>query len=101
MRFLIENVLSAPALLFSDVICYFYPPPSDSPDIVKAYPVRRDLPIQFVSLFHKGRLGPAYKVCPRIFLPKITSQAQSAAGPPHLLPTIFTIHGGGFVLGRA
>jgi len=55
---------------------YFYPP-AIQPSIVKAYDVRPHLPV-------------------RIFFPSSYDQTS-----PLTLPTLFTIHGGGFCLGTA
>ncbi|KAM7201777.1 hypothetical protein V8F20_004738 [Naviculisporaceae sp. PSN 640] len=68
--------LSVPMGLYRGFRDIYYPPPV-RPDIIKAYPVRRKLPI-------------------RIFFPShhdLTSPAR--------LPTLFTIHGGGFTVGYA
>ncbi|KAI1777455.1 alpha/beta-hydrolase [Hypoxylon cercidicola] len=64
--------LAAPTLWYRD----WFHPPEIPPDIVKTYPCRPSLPI-------------------RIFFPKSYDPKTSQT-----LPTLFSIHGGGFCLGR-
>ncbi|KAK3352445.1 alpha/beta hydrolase fold protein [Lasiosphaeria hispida] len=68
--------LTVPVELYRGLRDTYYPPPG-RPDIVKAYPVRRRLPV-------------------RIFFP-----AHHDLTSPALLPTLFTLHGGGFTVGSA
>ncbi|KAM7183200.1 hypothetical protein V8F33_013727 [Rhypophila sp. PSN 637] len=68
--------LAVPMGLYRGFRDNYYPPP-ERPDIIKAYPVRRRLPI-------------------RIFFPSYHDLTS-----PALLPTLFTIHGGGFTVGYA
>ncbi|KAI1380493.1 alpha/beta-hydrolase [Hypoxylon crocopeplum] len=67
------QILGAPALWYRD---WFYPPKTP-PTLVKTYPCRPSLPIS-------------------IFFPQ--SYDSNESQPP--LPTLFSIHGGGFCLGR-
>ncbi|KAK1749492.1 Arylacetamide deacetylase [Echria macrotheca] len=67
--------LTVPVELYRGLRDIYYPPPV-RPDIVKAYPVRRKLPVR------------------RIFFP-----SHHDLTSPLLLPTLFTIHGGGFTVG--
>ncbi|KAK4197311.1 Alpha/Beta hydrolase protein [Triangularia verruculosa] len=66
--------LEVPVDLYRGLRDVYYPTP-DRPDIIKAYPVRRRLPV-------------------RIFFP-----ARYDVTSPALLPALFTIHGGGFTVG--
>ncbi|KAK0707240.1 Alpha/Beta hydrolase protein [Apiosordaria backusii] len=66
--------LELPVELYRGFRDVYYPAP-DGPDIIKAYPIRRRLPV-------------------RIFFP-----ARYDLTSPALLPTLFTIHGGGFTVG--
>ncbi|KAJ7758469.1 Alpha/Beta hydrolase protein [Mycena maculata] len=70
IAFALQNLIYGPSLFFRDVKAYFFPP-AIRPDIIKIYPCRKHLPV-------------------RIFLP-----------PPDSVPgaALFTIHGGGFMLG--
>ncbi|OIW23835.1 alpha/beta-hydrolase [Coniochaeta ligniaria NRRL 30616] len=70
----LQGLLITPAMLIRDAKAYISPP-ATAPDLVKTYPVRPRLPV-------------------RIFFPKSHSLTN-----PTPLPTLFTIHGGGFVLG--
>ncbi|KAJ7192394.1 Alpha/Beta hydrolase protein [Mycena pura] len=72
IAFALQNLLVGPVLFFRDVKDYLKPP-AIRPDIIKTYPCRKHLPV-------------------RIFLPP-----SHTAGTP--LPALFTIHGGGFMLG--
>ncbi|KAK3324475.1 alpha/beta hydrolase fold protein [Cercophora scortea] len=81
--------LHAPMGLYRGLRDIYYPPPG-RPDIIKAYPERRRLPV---------RLFPRDEQLE-------TDQSQSIFFPSHydltspaLLPTLFTIHGGGFTVG--
>ncbi|KAK4185623.1 Alpha/Beta hydrolase protein [Podospora australis] len=65
-----------PMLWLRDWREYFYPP-DGQPNIIKTYECRPDLPI-------------------RIFFPQSYDQTS-----PHTLPTLFTIHSGGFCLGSS
>ncbi|KAK4141005.1 Alpha/Beta hydrolase protein [Dichotomopilus funicola] len=58
-------------------------PPEGCPDVVKTYPCRPSLPI-------------------RVFLPASYARANKNTPPTDLppLPTLFTIHGGGFCIGH-
>ncbi|KAI8961196.1 alpha/beta-hydrolase [Daldinia sp. FL1419] len=67
------QVIGAPVALIQDWVY----PPDIPPNYVKAYPCRPSLPI-------------------RVFLPKSYNPETSKAP----LPTVYTIHGGGFCLGR-
>ncbi|KAI0011487.1 alpha/beta-hydrolase [Xylariaceae sp. FL0662B] len=70
------QIFGAPVVWAEDWYRWVYP--SDfAPDIVKTYKCRKALPI-------------------RIFFPKSYDRTSS-----HTLPTFFSIHGGGFSLGRA
>ncbi|OIW25608.1 alpha/beta-hydrolase [Coniochaeta ligniaria NRRL 30616] len=66
----------SPYLWMRDWKEYFYPP-DGGPNIIKRYEVRPYLPI-------------------RIFFPKSYDQTS-----PQVLPTLFTIHGGGFCIGHS
>ncbi|KAK0722636.1 hypothetical protein B0T26DRAFT_826460 [Lasiosphaeria miniovina] len=68
--------LTVPVVLYRGLRDLYYPPPG-RPDIIKAYPVRRRLPV-------------------RIFFPTLYDLTS-----PALLPTVFTIHGGGFTVGAS
>lgn len=74
IAFALQNFLVAPSILFIK-IRHQLKPPRIRPDIVKNYPCRPRLPV-------------------RIFFPATYDPAQ-----PRELPVLFTIHGGGFVLG--
>ncbi|KAK3986514.1 Alpha/Beta hydrolase protein [Cladorrhinum sp. PSN332] len=74
--FTIQRVILPPLVTFSEFKNAYLDP--NYPDLVKAYPERRDLPIR---VFYP----PNYKPSPES--PK--------------LPTLLTVHGGGFVLGHA
>ncbi|KAK3390667.1 alpha/beta hydrolase fold protein [Podospora didyma] len=66
--------LTVPVVLYRGLRDMYYPPPG-RPDIIKAYPVRRRLPIRIFFPSHHDMTSPA------------------------LLPTLFTLHGGGFTVG--
>ncbi|KAK3986385.1 hypothetical protein QBC44DRAFT_344649 [Cladorrhinum sp. PSN332] len=66
--------LQVPLELYRGLREVYYPPPN-RPNITKAYPIRRRLPV-------------------RIFFP-----THHDLTSPTLLPTLFTIHGGAFTLG--
>ncbi|KAK4184618.1 Alpha/Beta hydrolase protein [Podospora australis] len=66
--------LELPVELYRGFRDVYYPPPN-RPDIIKAYPVRKRLPIRIFFPSHHDLTSPA------------------------LLPTIFTIHGGAFTVG--
>ncbi|KAK3318115.1 hypothetical protein B0H66DRAFT_516242 [Apodospora peruviana] len=68
--------LTVPMGLYRGLRDIYYPPP-ERPDIIKAYPVRRRLPVRVFFPSHYDLTSPA------------------------LLPTIFTLHGGGFTVGYA
>ncbi|KAK0636438.1 Alpha/Beta hydrolase protein [Bombardia bombarda] len=68
--------LTVPMGLYRGLRDIYYPPP-ERPDIIKAYPIRRRLPV-------------------RIFFPSHYDLTS-----PTLLPTLFTLHGGGFTVGHA
>ncbi|KAK0643771.1 hypothetical protein B0T16DRAFT_188686 [Cercophora newfieldiana] len=68
--------LTVPVELYRGLRDSYYPPPG-RPDIVKAYPVRRRLPVRIFFPTHHDLTSPA------------------------LLPTLFTLHGGGFTVGSA
>ncbi|KAK4208166.1 Alpha/Beta hydrolase protein [Rhypophila decipiens] len=68
--------LAVPMGLYRGFRDNYYPPP-ERPDIIKAYPVRRRLPVRIFFPSHHDLTSPA------------------------LLPTLFTIHGGGFTVGYA
>jgi len=68
--------LTVPVELYRGLRDSYYPPPG-RPDIVKAYPIRRRLPVRIFFPTHHDLTSPA------------------------LLPTLFTIHGGGFTVGSA
>lgn len=72
----IQTFLVAPTLFIREVMASLRPA-ATAPDLVKTYPCRRRLPN-------------------RIFFPK-TYDRTNPASPP--LPVLFTIHGGGFILG--
>ncbi|KAK0620094.1 hypothetical protein B0T14DRAFT_566875 [Immersiella caudata] len=68
--------LTMPVELYRGLRDSYYPPPG-RPDIVKAYPVRRRLPVRIFFPTHHDLTSPA------------------------LLPTVFTLHGGGFTVGSS
>ncbi|KAJ7031920.1 Alpha/Beta hydrolase protein [Mycena alexandri] len=70
LAFALQNLIVGPSLFFRDVKAYFFPP-AIRPDIIKTYPCRPRLPV-------------------RIFLPP-HDPIRGAA--------LFTIHGGGFMVG--
>ncbi|KAH8905734.1 alpha/beta-hydrolase [Coniochaeta sp. PMI_546] len=70
----LQGLIVTPASLVRDAKAYISPP-ATAPDLIKTYPVRPRLPI-------------------RIFFPKAYSRTSTTP-----LPTLFTIHGGGFVIG--
>ncbi|KZL76411.1 hypothetical protein CT0861_03418, partial [Colletotrichum tofieldiae] len=72
--FAIQNLLVKPALFVRDVKAHIIPP-ENRPELVKTYECRPHLPV-------------------RIFFPKCYDKTSK----DHL-PALFTIHGGGFVLG--
>ncbi|EJT74747.1 alpha/beta hydrolase fold protein [Gaeumannomyces tritici R3-111a-1] len=74
IAFALQNFLVAPTILFMK-IRHRLKPPRIRPNIVKTYPCRPRLPV-------------------RIFFPTAYDPAK-----PRELPILFTIHGGGFVLG--
>ncbi|WYZ45997.1 hypothetical protein EsH8_IX_000222 [Colletotrichum jinshuiense] len=72
--FVIQNLLVKPALFAFDVKARIIPP-KNAPEIVKTYECRPSLPV-------------------RIFFPKCFDKTSEVK-----LPVLFTIHGGGFVVG--
>lgn len=77
---------------------YFYPPTAGrGPDIVKAYEARPRMGVRY-ALQNQRPSGPANLAdrIGRIFFP-----ASYDLASPHTLPTVLTIHGGGFCTGTA
>ncbi|KAK3903712.1 Arylacetamide deacetylase [Staphylotrichum tortipilum] len=66
--------LNVPVEVYRGFRDTYYPAP-DKPDIIKAYPVRRRLPVRIFFPSHHDLTSPA------------------------LLPTLFTLHGGAFTVG--
>ncbi|KXX74822.1 Arylacetamide deacetylase [Madurella mycetomatis] len=66
--------LNVPVELYRGIRDTYYPPPG-RPNIIKAYPIRRRLPVRIFFPSHHDLTSPA------------------------LLPTLFTVHGGAFTFG--
>ncbi|KAK3306393.1 Alpha/Beta hydrolase protein [Chaetomium strumarium] len=81
IAFVLQKLLTNSRLWIKATKKYFVPPDPNEPDLVKTYPVRKSLPI-------------------RIFFPPGHNPSTKGATSTKL-PTLLTIHGGGFVVGSA
>ncbi|KAK3290473.1 Alpha/Beta hydrolase protein [Chaetomium fimeti] len=84
IAFLWYRVLLKGMLYYGEAKKYFVPPGEKEPDLVKTYPVRKSLTIRIF-------FPPSYKPS--------TTTTTSSPQPPKL-PTLLTIHGGGFTVGE-
>jgi acetyl esterase/lipase len=78
IAFLWTKLLIKPMLYYSELKKYFVSPGEKEPDLVKRYPIRKSLIV-------------------RVFFPPSHSNTNPSKDK---LPTLLTIHGGGFVVGE-